>query len=288
MKNLIVNADGFGFSEGCNRGIFDTIENGIISSVSVNMNFKSSEETLRLQELYPNISIGVHLNPIVGPPVSPLDTVRSLLNPDTNEFWGGKEFTRRLTFRKIKLKELKLELENQLKKALDMGTKVTHIDSHQNRHLHPFYFKVFLNVGIRFGIKKMRTHNYYLFASKGRSEVYRFYRKNPWRLMVHTINRINMNRASRLGFNMADRSLVFTLLEKGTKSILENWIFVLSNLPEGTSEVYNHPAYPDETLLKYASYVSERELERNLLQEQILKDIIENKNIKLISFKELK
>jgi hypothetical protein len=188
---------------------------------------------------------------------------------------------------KINLGELELELSNQLKKALDMGINVTHIDSHQNRHLHPFYFRVFLKVGMKFGIKKMRTHNYYLFSPNGKIKVYKYYFKNPWRFLVHTINGINMAYARGLGFKMANRNLIFTLLEKGAKYILANWIFVLRNLPEGYNEVYFHPAYPDETLLKYASYALERDMERKLLQEPILKEIIEEENIKLISFKEL-
>lgn len=287
MKYLIVNADGFGFTEGCNRGIFETIENGIISSVSVNMNFPASEDTMKLQKVYPHISIGVHLNPIVGPPVTPKNQIPSLLNPETGEFWGGREFTRRLTFRKLNLAELALELSNQLKKAIDMGIKVTHIDSHQNRHLHPFYFNVFLNVGKRWGIMKMRTHDYYIFSPGGITDVYRHYIQNPWRFTVHRIHSLNMFRARKNGFKMANRNLIFYLLQNGAKYILDNWIYVLNNLPDGYSEVYIHPAYPDETLLKYASYAKEREAERKLLQAPVLKEIIKNHDIPLISFREL-
>ena len=118
-------------------------------------------------------------------------------------------------------------------------------------------------------------------------EVYKHYLQNPWRFFVHRINNINMSRARRKGFKMADRNLIFYLLENGAKYILDNWIYVLNNLPSGYSEVYIHPAYPDETLLKYASYAQEREEERKLLQDPILKDIIDQKGIKLISFKQL-
>lgn len=287
MKYLIVNADGFGFSEGCNRGIYETIQNGIVSSVSVNMNFPAAEDVLKLQRMFPQISIGVHLNPVVGQPVSDTEKISSLLNPSNNEFFGGPEFTRRLTLGKINLKELELELSSQLKKALNMGIQVTHIDSHQNRHLHPFYLHVFLKVGRKFGITKMRTHKYYLFSPDGRLQVYKYYLKNTWRFSVHMLNRINMFLARKSGFKMADRNLVFILLEKGAKYLLNNWIFILKNLPHGYNEVYIHPAYIDETLSKYASYVKEREAERKLLLEPILKEVIQEENIKLISFREL-
>jgi len=284
MKKLIVNADGFGFTAGCNRGIFETIENGIVTSVSVNMNFPAAEDTPRLQKEYPQISIGIHLNPVVGPPVTQLTKIKTLINPETNEFWGGVEFTQRLTKKRINLRELALELSNQLQKAIDLGIQISHIDSHQNRHLHPFYFKVFLALGEKFDIKKMRTHDYYLFSSNGSSEVFKHYLHNPWRFVVHNVHRLNMAKAKKRGFNMADRNLIFYLLEKGAKYIKDNWVFVLRNLPEGVSEVYIHPAYPDETLAKYATYSNERDAERRLLQDPVLKKIIAEEKIELISF----
>jgi hypothetical protein len=286
MKYLIVNADGFGFTEGCNLGIFEAIENGIVSSVSVNMNFPPAEETLKLQKEYNHISIGVHLNPIVGKPVSDLQLVPSLINPATKEFFGGPEFVRRLSIGAIRLKELEMELRNQLKKAFDMGINVTHIDSHQDRHLHPSYFRLFLKVGAEFGIKKMRTHNYY-FLSYKRSDVFKYYFRNPTKILIHNFHRFNMAYAKKMGFKMADRNLVFILLKKGAKYLLENWVFALNNLPEGCSEVYLHPAYPDQALHKYASYVSERESERKIIQEPVLKEIIMRRDIKLINYREL-
>lgn len=62
---------------------------------------------------------------------------------------------------------------------------------------------------------------------------------------------------------------------------------ILSNVPEGVSEVYCHPAYVDETLKKYATYVHERENEREVLTNPKLKQAIQQKGIKLISFHDL-
>ncbi|MEI6309089.1 MAG: ChbG/HpnK family deacetylase, partial [bacterium] len=215
MKRLIVNADGFGFTLGCNKGVFEAIEKGIVSSVSINVNFPPAEEAILLQERYPALSIGVHLNAIVGPPVSLPQEVQSLLDPATGEFLGGREFTRRLTMGRIDRGELARELTRQVELARRWGVRVSHIDSHQNRHLHPTYFPVFLEVGKQAGIMKMRTHSYFLLCREGISGRRRFYLRHPGRFLIHQLNRWNMARARRSGFLMADRNLAFTLLEKG-------------------------------------------------------------------------
>ena len=43
-KKLIVNADGFGFTFGNNKGILETLEVGIVRSISTNVNFPAVEE----------------------------------------------------------------------------------------------------------------------------------------------------------------------------------------------------------------------------------------------------
>jgi predicted glycoside hydrolase/deacetylase ChbG (UPF0249 family) len=86
---------------------------------------------------------------------------------------------------------------------------------------------------------------------------------------------------------MADRNLIFILLERGAKYLLDSWVFALNHLPEGISEVYIHPAYPDEALSRYATYTAPREQERLLLQEPVLRQILSREKIQLSSFHEL-
>ena len=46
MKRLIVNADDFGFSPNRNRGIIESVEKGIVTSVSILVNFPAAEEAI--------------------------------------------------------------------------------------------------------------------------------------------------------------------------------------------------------------------------------------------------
>ncbi len=46
-KCLIINADGYGFTRGINRGIEEAVERGVITSISVNANFEAAEDLPR-------------------------------------------------------------------------------------------------------------------------------------------------------------------------------------------------------------------------------------------------
>ncbi len=62
---------------------------------------------------------------------------------------------------------------------------------------------------------------------------------------------------------------------------------MIKYLPVGVNEIYCHPGYVDDTLIKYARYVYEREDEVKILTSDDLKNEIMENNIGLISFKDL-
>jgi predicted glycoside hydrolase/deacetylase ChbG (UPF0249 family) len=67
-----------------------------------------------------------------------------------------------------------------------------------------------------------------------------------------------MHWARRSGFRLADRLISPGPLSDVDKYQREFWMHLLRSLAEGTNEVYCHPAYPDDVLERYATYVEER------------------------------
>jgi predicted glycoside hydrolase/deacetylase ChbG (UPF0249 family) len=61
----------------------------------------------------------------------------------------------------------------------------------------------------------------------------------------------------------------------------------METLPQGTSEIYCHPAYVDDVLKQHATYVYEREEEVKILTSDEVKDAARKYNVELISFREL-
>ena len=284
MKKLIINADGYGFSYGINRGIEEAVTKGVVTSISVNANFEPVFELEQFSRKYPKISIGVHLNPVVGRPVSKPNQVPTLID-DRGEF-HYKDFSRRLLTRKINLKELEHELSLQIERVQKLCPQITHLDSHQNKHLYLSYFPIFLRLAQKHSIKRMRTHNYFICVEREhrRRDALIYYFRNPVRMLTHTIARTEMRWARVKGMKMADRLLAVGYLGHANKSMMRSWLQIIKNVPQGVNEIYCHPAYIDDVLLKYATYVKEREKEIKILCSTELKDTIKENEIRLISF----
>jgi hypothetical protein len=286
-RRLIVNADGFGFTYGNNRGILECLPAGAVRSVSVNANFPAVEETPRLVAGFPQVSVGIHLDLSVGPCVSDPKDVPDLVDA-RGEFLGA-EFHRKAMRGGIPHDQMVRELSAQVERLLGYGVKLAHWDSHQNQHLYPPFFRAAVEVARRFGIERMRTHDHYLFTVHGGRAL-----RATWHLATHPGRAFHyaaaghlMRRARRLGFRMADRLIQPGLLDNLRKFHREFWLELFRRLPEGTSEVYCHPGYPDETLAAHAAYVREREEELKILRDPALAEEARRAGIELISFNEV-
>ena len=140
IRQLIINADGFGFTQGINKGIIESIEKGVVSSISCNVNFPHIQDVEYIIKHYPRVSIGLHLNINVGRPVCQIEQIPSLVNA-SGEFWSS-ELNKKLLFRRIKISELQKECEAQILKLQSFGVHISHMEGHQNKHLYPGYFRI--------------------------------------------------------------------------------------------------------------------------------------------------
>jgi predicted glycoside hydrolase/deacetylase ChbG (UPF0249 family) len=284
-KNLIVNADGFGFTTGINRGIEQAVERGIVTSISVNSNFDACEELPAFVARFPQISVGVHVNPAVGRPVAAAKDIPTLVN-ERGEFHGNG-FTRRLLTRKIDTGELEHELSLQVVRIQDMGVVVSHLDSHQNRHLYPPFFFVFLDLLGKHGVPCMRTHAHFALAEDGdrRRHLAGYFARHPSRTLTHVAASAEMRYARRRGALMADR--LMSTSHTGDKADQEKWAQLIRNVPDGWSEVYCHPAEPDDELAKWATYVEPRRREIEVLTSERTRLEVERSGVALRSFHDL-
>jgi chitin disaccharide deacetylase len=285
-KRLIVNADGFGFGPGATQGVVEAIERGgFITSLSVNANFPEAERIRELVEKHPTISVGVHLNPVVGRPCLPPAEVSTLVNSDG--FFHGAKFRARWRQGRISAGELRAELTAQITRIREMaGAALTHLDSHQNLHLD--YFGLFLEVARQTRVPCMRT-NASLIGLELNHPWKRWgtYLRRPHVWLGHRYRRRQMRRARRSGMRMADALVTVGHVGAGNKSVMENWLRILANLPAGTYEIYCHPAYPDETLRRWATYVDDRLKELAILSDPRLVAAAEQAGVELISFHQL-
>ena len=287
MRKLIVNADGFGFTFGNNRAILEVLEHGFIRSVSVNVTWPAVEEVTTLVRGFPHVSVGIHLNLSVGPPVLPASEIPSLVGPD-GEF-HGPAFRRLLARGRLDRDEMKKELRAQIAVLRDRGVRITHWDSHQGRHLYPGFFEAALEVACEEGILATRTHRYYVVFPRGGRllRVAGYYLRRPARILTHALAARRMRQARRAGMRMPDRRLVLQGMGADAVYSPACWNVLLETLPEGLNFVECHPGYVDEDLRRYSRLTESRERERALFADQRWTGAAEQAGVEMTNYHEL-
>jgi len=267
MRQLIVNADGFGFTFGNNRAILEVLEHGFIRSVSVNVTWPAVKDVETLVRNFPHVTVGVHLNLSVGPPILPAEEIPSLVGG--NGEFHGPDFKRRAYKGLLDADEMKRELRAQIDTFRQMGVTITHWDSHQGRHLYPGFFDAVLDVACDEGIRASRTHRYWLVLPPGWRSVrwLGYYRRHPRCIISHPAAAWRMRAVRRAGFRIPDRRLVLGAFGKDSPYRTDAWQALLDQAPDGVNFVECHPGYVDEDLKRYSTWLAPREKERELFSD---------------------
>ena len=90
MRNLIVNADDLGWTEGVNRGIAEAHRKGLVTSTSLLANGQAFASAIEVARANPELGVGVHLNLSDGPPTASREQVAGLVSGSGN-LEGGPE-----------------------------------------------------------------------------------------------------------------------------------------------------------------------------------------------------
>lgn len=290
QRRLIVNADGFGFAPGVNRGIEAAVAAGVVRSTSCVVNFAEIEELPVFTARWPHVTAGVHFNLSVGRPVSDPADVRTLVDADGN--FLGAALPGRLLSRNIDREHMRRELRAQAQRMIDLGTLPSHWDGHQNKHLYPPFFQDALAVARACGIRCMRTPRRFLVPARRDGDsraraLARYYARHPRRVLTHGYGRLLSRVGRRRGMCMADRLISPAYVGGTEKWVLDTWLRIIDELPPGTSEIYCHPGFPDDELRSRARYVDERELEVAVLTAEHLESRVRSRGIELASFGDL-
>lgn len=289
MRHLIINADGYGFTGGITRAIERCVEFGTVRSISVNVNFPHAERLRRLIEKFPFLSVGCHVNPVVGRPVLESAKVPSLIDSNGEFFYKG--FRRRVLTGHIKKSELQAEMAAQIEKTRGLaGAAFTHIDFHMGLHRLPGVYGVFLDVAQKSGTGRIRTHRYLRCVESPHPRARNFIRvfRNPAIAVKGLWNLILRKRALYRGLSMPDRWVSITDINRDPAKInIENYLMMLKNLPPGFSEFVVHPGYVDGELKRWSSYHHGREMELKMLLSERFRDAIGEAGIRLAGYRDI-
>ena len=287
MKNLIVNADDWGWSDGVNRGIAEAHRNGIVTSASVLANGTAFLAALELARAMPGIGVGVHLNLSDGAPAAEPETVTSLLNED-GAFAGGPEgLLLRMARRAVELSEVEREWDAQITLVREAGIAPTHLDGHKHVHMLPGLFEIALRLAKRHGIAAIRVaheESSLRTALGARRERHGgiVMRQGVQARGLKLLARDAREIAERAGIAAADYFCGIAQTGELTREGVER---LLRTLPEGTTELMVHPGYLDERLENSATRLREsRQEEVRILTDTRIRNVVASEGIRLIDY----
>jgi len=279
LRQLVINADDLGFSEGINRGIMDAFHAGALRSASVMVGMPAFADAVRRIHASDGpggavLGVGLHFTLTAG---RPLTLAPSLVDERSGEFLSVGALVRRALRHRIKPREVADECAAQIARARDAGIRLTHFDAHHHVHLLP---------GVREALQSMVRAEGIPFVRRPREALVGmrlWYRRLPERMLLRALLR-DMEPAS-WGVRMTDHFIGSALL--GAARFQAGLLRVLDSLRPGTTELMVHPGYVREPLPGNDRYTTQRERELQALMSADVLSKLHDGSIKLARFDEL-
>jgi predicted glycoside hydrolase/deacetylase ChbG (UPF0249 family) len=266
-KQLIVNADDFGFTPDVNGGIVEAHQRGILTAATLMANGPAFDDAVRLAKAAPELDIGCHLVLAGG---------RSLLPPYAALPQSVPELLRALAGRRLRVRE---ELAAQVRAILAAGLHPTHLDTHKHTHLAPPVLEAVASVAQEFQIPWVRRP-FDLPMTSGA----------PW-LKRATSSGLQVMRGrfhrvlARHGCRTTDHFAGFAITGRfHTAELLR----LIRQLPEGLTEFMCHPGFCGHDLRAAHTRLKEsRERELEALTAAETRQALVDAGVELVSYRGL-
>jgi hypothetical protein len=267
-KLIIVHADDLGETHAVNAAAMKALESGSINSASLMVPCPWFPEIADYANSHPDADFGLHLTLTSERvyyrwgPVASTDKIPSLV--DENGYfhhdWEQNE--------PINAKEVEVELRAQIERALAMGVRPTHLDSHQYRLIMSGkeLFDVMLRVAHLYKLPVFVTRDWfpdhpYLPASLGPNDI----------VLDHTVT---------------------IEPEVPPEKWAEFYLTALKNLKPGVTEFVIHPGYDDEELRAATRERSTwgaawRQRDYDFFTSDQFRQVLAQQKIQLITWREL-
>jgi predicted glycoside hydrolase/deacetylase ChbG (UPF0249 family) len=272
MKKLIINSDDYGRTPDISRGIREAHRNGVVTSSTCMMNIPTTahDVAIAVQET-PRLGLGVHLVLTMGKPVLSREAVPSIVDANGNHFKYDPFIA---NIPKLNMTEVKAEWRAQIEAFIKAaGRKPDHLDSHHHSSFFsPELFRGMLEIAQEYGCPIRNPIAYGDNPTAGMPAFADPMSEHAPRLMKE--------------FNARSTDSIFVnFYDEGATT--EELLDILSKVEDGSYEIMCHPGYVDEAFAKESVYNFQRERELKILTDPAIKQAIETRNIKLITFADL-
>ena len=156
VKTLIINADDLGLSKGTNIGIVNALQRGLVSSTSLMASGSEFDHAVSLLREAGITGVGVHLTLDEEKPVSNPTDIPSITTAEGRFMDRGVLLKKLLFSNQINMDQVSLEFRAQIRKIMDAGLTITHLDGHGHVHVYPGICRIAAALASEFGIARVR------------------------------------------------------------------------------------------------------------------------------------
>ena len=267
-KILIVNVDDVGNSHAANAAVIDSMENGLATSSTIIVPGPWFPEIAAYAKAHPTSDFGVHLchtsewKTLKWGPVANKSDVPGLVDPQ-GYLWPDIMNV----YKNSTPEQAYIEARAQIKKALDAGIDVTHIDSHMGTlQYNEAYFQVYRRLAKEFNLP-IRMGSQELLAAQGGG---------------HQRGQLDSD-----GTVYPDY-LIHGDRQKG-ESLRDYWKRELNSLKPGVTELYIHASVPGDEIKHITNSWEDRATEYEMFtRDADVRKILEAQNVKRIGYRALR
>lgn len=275
---LIIHADDLGVAHSKNDAAISAWEENGINSASIMVPTPWFPEIAHYADKNPEFDLGLHLTLTAEwqfykwDGVLPSNEIPTLLN-ESNYFYPTVEDV----VANADPAEIENEIRAQVERAYQFGLEPTHLDSHMGTLFsHPDFFEAYLRVGEEYKLPVLVPDNWIenaMFADdEARERIMRLSEEYP----VHV------------------QQVIMLTSETPESDWFETYDTAIKNLKPGLNEILLHPGYDNAEMQAmtrnyYHNFEAAwRQRDYDYFTSQRVKDLLEEENIQLVTWREIK
>jgi chitin disaccharide deacetylase len=261
LKKLVVNADDFGFTCDVNRGIIEAHREGILTATTLMATGSAFDDAVSLAKANPSLDVGCHLV-LVGEPPFPASVPQLL---------------RAVALGRIPIYE---ELTAQIRRILEAGIQLSHLDTHKHTHLLPPVLAAVARISQEYRIPWVRRPFDFPLQPNSPGLTKRVVSR-----AFGTVRGRFERVLSRYGCRSTDHFAGFQMTGRFDASTLAG---LIRALPEGSTEFMCHPGYCTAELHAARTRLKDsREQELGALIAPEVRTALREAEVELVSYREL-